>query len=972
MDTVTSTQIHTISKEKKFNYFTLTDTRKVFMPLKKNSKEPIIKYNKLNCTPFDDFMKNEGCNTAILTGQINGIIVIDVDLYKKDANDKWTELLQKINNGKELNTLTVETGRGGRHYYFHYTTQLPRVIGLDGYIDVKTDSGYVVCPKSTVNGHEYKVIKDCEIIQIPEKLLMELLSYYKNKEKINEYDLNQKNERYIITDLHVKELTKILYGLPQEYVDEFHLWFPICTALHNAKLFGLADRWSQLSETKYHKVKNKKILSKITSKLDIGYIYALGRQNNIEFEQTPNKYVEFVDITRELYNCTYDDSQYIDTPKFVKLLEENDIVIGKAPTGSGKSDNTKASLNYLFTNKLVPVDTKILSIVSRVTLAYQHEAYLNKVELSIPEKNLGLDEMVLNFTNYDKNKKKSLANVDKLIVQIDSLLKTDRDYGIIILDEFSNLINHLTTSTTLRDKRVNIMKKLVNICQAAKKIIVLDANFNDNCLYFLEEMLKNKKNAMYWNKCKNLENTNVYFIDQKTFDNVFHSYINMDKDFIFTSNEKRYIDDYSRYSKEDRKLVFTSEQGDREILLNKTKLIMKQIYYSPAVLYGNDFNFKNDVFVYCTDSTLDADQLIQQMTRCRQIDNIYICSKTVFHPMLFKSIKAVKDYYMNIDNYYELNEVDKEIIGTNLKIENDIRIHFSNLWAYEKMKRSILINNIPIHLRNILTARGAKIHDKLDIMDCKKKKVDEIDSEVDKELFIKYADNLFNGRHLQVDSRYKMKCEDIENKFDIIWTDGDMSVFNKDDYIQLLELLVDNDKFKTHLNIRLLLYNDDYNRKRLDDIKANEFKENIYNCSLNKVIMYKKLCECIENKKDLDKGLLESIVKVFRITQKKIDLEKIRRTIQKNLFGNLFDIIKKRKTHTSKRQYVISFNENTLQFHLKVLSLSSSLKNIDKKFHETIIEIKKENNEYMFLDEQYLTACQAKDTEFKGINPLDF
>jgi len=33
----------------------------------------------------------------------------------------------------------------------------------------------------------------------------------------------------------------------------------------------------------------------------------------------------------------------------------------------------------------------------------------------------------LNFTNYDKNKKKSLANEDKLIVQLDSLQYTNHD-----------------------------------------------------------------------------------------------------------------------------------------------------------------------------------------------------------------------------------------------------------------------------------------------------------------------------------------------------------------------------------------------------------------------------------------------------------------------------------------------------------------------------------------------------------------
>ena len=79
------------------NYFDISDYQKIFIPIKENSKKPICKYNKLEITPYDDFISNENCNTAILTGYINNIIVIDVDSYKESGLIKWENILQKIN-----------------------------------------------------------------------------------------------------------------------------------------------------------------------------------------------------------------------------------------------------------------------------------------------------------------------------------------------------------------------------------------------------------------------------------------------------------------------------------------------------------------------------------------------------------------------------------------------------------------------------------------------------------------------------------------------------------------------------------------------------------------------------------------------------------------------------------------------------------------------------------------------------------
>ena len=106
---------------------------------------------------------------AIATGAPSGIIVIDVE---RSGLEDFAEL------GDLPETVTVETGGGGRHYYF----QLPpgrtisnaaRVRGIA--VDVRTSGGHVIAPGSNhISGGEYrwtKSISDVAIAECPAWLL---------------------------------------------------------------------------------------------------------------------------------------------------------------------------------------------------------------------------------------------------------------------------------------------------------------------------------------------------------------------------------------------------------------------------------------------------------------------------------------------------------------------------------------------------------------------------------------------------------------------------------------------------------------------------------------------------------------------------------------------------------------------------------------------------------------------------------
>ncbi len=84
-------------------------------------------------------------NLGILTGAPSGIVVVDVDVAKGGL-DFWNELVAEHGIPE---TFTVETGNGGRHYYFQYDDRTSTLRNATGAIkkkgiDLKTTGGQVV------------------------------------------------------------------------------------------------------------------------------------------------------------------------------------------------------------------------------------------------------------------------------------------------------------------------------------------------------------------------------------------------------------------------------------------------------------------------------------------------------------------------------------------------------------------------------------------------------------------------------------------------------------------------------------------------------------------------------------------------------------------------------------------------------------------------------------------------------------
>ncbi len=143
-----------------------------FVSIPLHDKAPIIKNWQNTIETIPPTYTTD--NTGILTGQINNITVLDIDL-KDDGVAYWNELISK---NKKINTPYVQTANGGYHYYFKYDKEIEnknritinnKKIGFD----IINNKRQVVAPPSIINGKKYKWIislEDTNIKKIPKWL----------------------------------------------------------------------------------------------------------------------------------------------------------------------------------------------------------------------------------------------------------------------------------------------------------------------------------------------------------------------------------------------------------------------------------------------------------------------------------------------------------------------------------------------------------------------------------------------------------------------------------------------------------------------------------------------------------------------------------------------------------------------------------------------------------------------------------
>lgn len=145
------------------------------IPLKPGDKVPATNNGVNNWTTDTDavadyWYRNPSANVGIVCGQpSHNLVVIDVDRHG-DVDGMGSIAEWATSNGMELpETVTFETGSGGRHYLYRTAQEVRGSINGELAVDVKGKGGYIVAPPSLhPNGEYYDEVVGIDDVPIAE------------------------------------------------------------------------------------------------------------------------------------------------------------------------------------------------------------------------------------------------------------------------------------------------------------------------------------------------------------------------------------------------------------------------------------------------------------------------------------------------------------------------------------------------------------------------------------------------------------------------------------------------------------------------------------------------------------------------------------------------------------------------------------------------------------------------------------
>ncbi len=152
-----------------------------FVLIKHKSKVPYeVEWQHKRNYEFNKFKVYNG-NLGIVAGYGN-LIILDID--DKNLIDGFD---------KKINTFSVQTGSGGRHYYFFCKEKFQKsyyVLGSNKQGELRCSESQVVIPNSThPNGNKYIIKNNIAISNISKKEIRELLG--KLLEKVKRSDVSR-------------------------------------------------------------------------------------------------------------------------------------------------------------------------------------------------------------------------------------------------------------------------------------------------------------------------------------------------------------------------------------------------------------------------------------------------------------------------------------------------------------------------------------------------------------------------------------------------------------------------------------------------------------------------------------------------------------------------------------------------------------------------------------------------------------
>lgn len=856
-------------------------------------------------------------NVGVLTGKINNIVVVDIDMYKFKEGNQFLKDLGGLDFIKSLNTFTVKTPRGGYHVYFEYEEEIYTTANSEIQVDIRSDGGFIIKYGSLIDNKMYQVIINESIKKMPTNLKEWLIKHITppKKNKIVKLDGEKITHKLEVINYSIDFINEIRDTLNKTKINLFIEPYSFLKFTNGMKLLGLSKEWDAYNKTQdnYNLANNIKywnscdtehynFVNWICDKLNITsyLLYKPILKNVIQpiksffkpkldydlYEQLDQEFEEYEEViknikTKELTQIG--DNFYPNYEEKKELVKKNKSYIMKSDTGTGKTTSFK---KYVKNNNL-----KFISIVSRVSLGEDH--YNNFSEESINCK----------FYVYDTD----FNNSDSIIIQLDSIRKLHSinfsDY-VIFLDEFNSIIEYLISSETLQNVRILIFQKLLYIMKNCKKIICVDADISDLCLYFI-----NYANIDY----VFLENTYKHNKDVKAEevfdDETFFEDLKNEPKFLCCCDSKKEAEVLHQKLKDEniKALLITSDTEDQIPKLDSHD----RIIYSPRIVYGVDSLMKRPVYAYYTSRTINPKSMVQQIARCRNISYL---------KFMFKKKKYVyngETYEEHIKNLEETNIYSNNEFK-NLTDEETYKQYFKLIVYYEYNQKSYNTNKFA-HFLNLIDERGF-IRDKTKKFITKSKG----NREVKEAIYLDKLENFNLNDYSEINKILRLSEEQAEEHKDLFLDKYKLTKhFNLSNFINHTE-----EKIKASLLEKL-----DFNVVKIKSDKS-------------KIVFLKKVKKLFKNEDiEIDsKGVSEQQSNKIneeynhyfdKLTKKvnytdKYECDKLQARIYKSLFTDGLVISEKdnkRGENRGKRNYEIDFD--VIEEAKELYNIRNPSKNVD-------------------------------------------
>ena len=612
-----------------------------------------VKFNSMEIQK--EFMKQ--CSELFITD-----ILIKLPQYKNDIETKKSKIvdlivygnhnLRMLYNSKMTNKIPLEFLNGPNEItneifdqtLIHKTTK-----------DMKTISNSMI-----------------EIINHKKKFQDEITKISKHK--------NIKTNHNVIYSYNKGKIIEMLNKLPIEYARDYDLWTIIGNTLKTENLYKIFDNFSKRCPEKYNAIENKeKYWNTWIPKMNIDFLNAVLYENDLK---PIIRKTERVNFMQKIPN-TQVDQQYIEIENLYRPDLYKGLVL-HCSTGSGKSRKTSELLS-----KILKEDEKckLLMIESRVSMGTSHwNDFDEYAKIKIKNHDKITDNIELNESRY-------------LSICIDSLqrlmLESWKDC-ILYLDEFASTLPHILNSHTLEsnNKRTICFMMLMHLIKECKFVFICDADMNDSCIMFLEKL--GIKYYLYQNNYKTYENTKAYEFtqEQNLIDKLKIESVKSDKPIIasfdcLTKLEMVYAEiciflDTNGMSdiKNSIKKYTKDEYNSEEIKeIGKTWSSSRLIMYSPKITVGISFShnkIKYNSYVFSYGSSVNSSIVYQQLSRNRNINNLYYYVANKVCKRKFYSVDQVREYYTDIlkcyDNFkinYNKDTIEKDTLMDKFKIDHD-------------------------------------------------------------------------------------------------------------------------------------------------------------------------------------------------------------------------------------------------------------------------------------------------------------